>query len=392
MMGMMPNRAWAEVDLDRIGRNARRVRAWTRRTAEVMGVVKADAYGHGVSRVVPVLLRNGVTRLAVSMLDEALELRRQGVGVPILVLGYTDPRRAEEIIGADITQTVFSRDLAQSLSNAAVRMRREVRIHIKIDTGMGRVGFLAGFEAVRDARWIAALPQVVIEGAYTHFATADEADDTYTRAQYDLFTGVCAELDAYGVTIPIKHVCNSAAILRFPHMHMDMVRAGLILYGMLPSPDCAGHLEPDGLEPAMTLKANVVMRKTLPAGSPISYGGVYVTPAPAEIVTLPIGYADGYSRALAGRGQVLIHGRRAPLVGRICMDMCMVDVTALGQPVAVGDEVVLFGCQGGQCIPVEEMAAWMGTIHYEATCLIGRRVPRAYVSGGTVGDVANYLL
>ncbi len=389
MNHLLPNRAWAEVDLDRIGRNARRIRDWTRRTAEVMGVVKADAYGHGVSRVVPVLLRNGVTRLAVSMLDEALELRRQGVDVPILVLGYTDPRRAEEIIAAEITQTVFSRDLAHALSAAAVRLQREVRIHIKIDTGMGRVGFLAGFEAVRDARWIAALPQVVIEGAYTHFAAADAADDTSTRRQYDLFTGVCAELDTGGVTIPIKHVCNSAAILRFPHMHMDMVRAGLILYGMRPTPACGHSLE---LEPAMTLKANVVMCKTLPAGSPISYGSAYVTRTPAQIVTIPIGYADGYLRALAGRGQVLVHQQRAPLVGRICMDMCMVDVTALPRPVAVGDEVVLFGCQGESCIPVEELAAWMGTIHYEVTCLIGRRVPRAYLSGGQVGDIANYLL
>lgn len=389
MKGMLPNRSWAEVDLDRIAHNARQIRKITRRTAEVMGVVKADAYGHGVSRVVPVLLENGVTRLAVSMLDEALELRRQGVDVPILVLGYTDPRRAAEIIGGGITQTVYSRDLAQALSEAALAMDREVRVHIKIDTGMGRVGFLAGFEAVRDTRWIASLPNIVIEGAFTHFASADEPDTAYTLRQYALFTGVLAELDAGGVTIPIKHVCNSPAILRFPSMHMDMVRAGLILYGMIPSPCCGdGH----GLLPAMTLKANVVLCKEIEPGSPVSYGRTWVAPRRSAIATLPIGYADGYPRSLAGRASVLIHGRRAPLVGRICMDMCMADVSGLGEPVAVGDEVVLFGRQGSAEIPVDEMADWMGTINYEVTCLIGRRVPRAYISGGQVQDVANYLL
>ncbi len=389
MEGMMPNRSWAEVDLDRIGHNARRIREITRRTAEVMGVVKADAYGHGVSRVVPVLLENGVTRLAVSMLDEALELRRQGIDVPILVLGYTDPRRAEEIIAGKITQTVYSRDLAMALSEAAGRLGREARIHIKIDTGMGRVGFLAGFEAVRDTLWIARLPHLVIEGAYTHFASADEEDPEYTLAQYARFTGVCAELDANGVTIPIKHACNSPAILRFPSMHMDMVRAGLILYGMIPSPHCGGT---HGLLPAMTLKANVVLCKSLPPGSPVSYGRTHVTENRADIATIPIGYADGYSRALANRAQVLVHGRRAPVVGRICMDMCMVDVSGVDRPVSVGDEVVLFGRQGNAEIPIEEMADWMGTINYEVTCLIGRRVPRAYMSDGTVGNVTNYLL
>jgi alanine racemase len=389
MTGMLPNRSWAEVDLDRIGHNARRVRALTRKTAEVMGVVKADAYGHGVSRVVPVLLENGVTRLAVSMLDEALELRRQGVAVPILVLGYTDPRRADEIISGNVTQTVYSRDLARSLSDAACRMGREARIHIKIDTGMGRVGFLAGFEAVRDTTWIHGLPAIVIEGAYTHFASADEEDPAYTIRQHALFTGVCSELDACGVTIPIKHVCNSAAILRFPAMHMDMVRAGLILYGMLPSPFCGGD---HGLLPAMTLKSNVVLCKAVEAGSPISYGRTYVTPGPTRIATIPIGYADGYPRSLAGKASVLVGGRRAPLAGRICMDMCMADVGGLPCTVSVGDEVVLFGRQGEGEIPVEEIGEWMGTINYEVTCLIGRRVPRAYLTCGQVEAVSNYLL
>ena len=389
MSGAFPNRAWAEVDLDRIGHNARRIRELTRKTAEVMGVVKADAYGHGVSQVVPVLLENGVTRLAVSMLDEALELRRQGIDVPILVLGYTDPRRAEEIIAGGITQTVYSRDLAQALSDAACRMALEARIHIKIDTGMGRVGFLAGFEAVRDTQWIHSLPNIVIEGAYTHFASADEEDLSYTYQQHDRFTGVCAELDAGGITIPIRHVCNSAAILRLPSMHMDMVRAGLILYGMVPSSFCG---DSHGLLPAMKLKANVVLSKEVEPGSPISYGRTYITPDRAVIATIPIGYADGYSRSLADKASILIHGCRAPIVGRICMDMCMADVSDVPEAVRVGDEVVLFGQQGDETITVEEMAGWMNTINYEVTCLIGRRVPRAYLRGGETLTVSNYLL
>lgn len=388
------NRSWAEVNLDHIAWNVRQIRRSVRRSCEIMGVVKADAYGHGVGQVVPVLLANGVSRLAVSMLDEAIQLRQAGIDVPILVLSYTDPRRATEVLANQVTQTVYSRDLAQALSEAAARLGCDARIHIKVDTGMGRVGFLGGYGAVKDITWIKDLPRIIIEGLYTHFATADEADTTYTWQQFELFMSISRELDRIGLAIPIKHVCNSAATMRFPAMHLDMVRPGLILYGMIP-PGC-----PDAwtdLRPAMSLKSDIILAKTVPAGSPVSYGRLFTTSRESRIATIPIGYADGYSRRLSGLASVLVRGQRMPVVGRICMDTCMVDVTDLpGPPVEAGEEVVLFGEQadlGSQGkISVDEMAGWLDTINYEVTCLIGRRVPRAYLSGNELSSVSSYLL
>ncbi|MEA4890869.1 MAG: alanine racemase [Clostridiaceae bacterium] len=388
------NRSWAEVNLDHIAANVRRIRRSVHRSCEIMGVVKADAYGHGVDQVAPVLLANGASRLAVSMLDEAIELRRSGIAAPILVLGYTDPSRAREILANRITQTVYSRDLAQALSAAAVDMACDARIHIKVDTGMGRVGFLAGYQAIKEITWIRSLPHVIIEGMYTHFATADEADTSYTWKQFEQFMSISDELNRIGLAIPIKHVCNSAATMRFPNMHLDMVRPGLILYGMVPAgcPDAWTDLKP-----AMTLKTCIVLNKQLPAGSSVSYGRLFTTNRDSQIATIPIGYADGYSRRLSNQASVLVHGQRAPVVGRICMDTCMIDLTQLkGSPVQVGDEVVLFGEQSTDeaagCIPVDEMAGWLETISYEVTCLIGRRVPRAYLAGDTINAVQSYLL
>jgi alanine racemase len=387
-------RSWAEVNLDQIAANTRLLRSKVHRSCEVMGVVKADAYGHGVYPVVPVLLANGISRLAVSMLDEAIELRQSGVTVPILVLSYTDPRRSREILANRITQTVFSADLAKALSEAAVALDCEARIHIKVDTGMGRVGYLAGYQAVKEISWIRSLPRIVVEGLYTHFASADEADDSFTRQQFEQFMGISTELDRIGLPIPLKHVCNSAATMRFPAMHLDMVRPGLILFGMVP-PGC-----PDTwpeLKPAMTLKTSVILSKLLPAGRTISYGRTFTTEQDSVIATIPIGYADGYSRRLSGRASVLIHKRRVPVVGRICMDTCMVDVSAIDDsPVTAGDEVILFGPVGGatgtDLITVDDLAGWLDTINYEVTCLIGRRVPRAYLRDGSVCRVQNYLL
>ncbi len=389
------NRSWAEVDLDAIAANVGIIRHHTRRTTEIMGVVKADAYGHGVERVVPVLLAAGVSRLAVSMLDEAIQLRQRGIEVPILILGYTDPRRAAEIIRYRLTQTVYSRDLAEALSAAAIELDRDARIHIKVDTGMGRVGFMAGYEAIKAITWIRSLPRVIVEGLFTHFATADEADTGYVMTQFEQFMSISRELDRIGLAIPIKHVCNSAATMRFPAMHLDMVRPGLILYGMIP-PDCPEPLP--GLQAAMTLKSNVVLSKTVPPGTSISYGRLFTTGQTSVIATVPIGYADGYSRRLTGRASLLIHGQRCPVVGRICMDTCMADLTALPdrEKVRTGDEVVLFGRQqyaGHQAeLPVDEVAGWMETINYEVTCIIGKRVPRAYLRDGIYEHISNYLI
>lgn len=386
-------RSWAEVDLDQIAANVRLVRHHIHKSCELMGVVKADAYGHGVYAIVPVLLEHGVNRLAVSMIDEAIELRKSGIDVPILVLSYTDPRRASEIVAYRITQTVYSRDLAKALSTAAIQQNTDVRIHIKVDTGMGRVGFLAGYQAIKEIHWIRSLPRVIVEGLYTHFASADEPDDRYTWQQFEQFMGISRELDRVGLPIPLKHVCNSAATMRFPAMHLDMVRPGLLLYGMNP----CGAAGWDALRPAMTLKTSIILNKVLPGGSYISYGRTYVTSRESRIATIPIGYADGYSRRLSGRAFVLLHGQRVPVVGRICMDTCMIDISEVqDRPVDVGDEVILFGPRSAditsQAVTVDEVAAWMDTINYEVTCLIGRRVPRAYIKNGSVQQVQNYLL
>ncbi|MCX8131264.1 MAG: alanine racemase [Clostridia bacterium] len=384
------NRSWAEVNLDNIAHNVREIRRITNKKAEIMGVVKADAYGHGVMEVARTLLGNGVTRLAVSMLDEAIQLRKNGISVPILILSYTDPRRAEEIIRHDVTQTVFSQDLAKALSDAAVKLERNVKIHIKIDTGMTRVGFMPGYSAIKNVVEISKLPGIIIEGLFTHFASADESDKSYTHMQFEKFMSICNELSRIGLYIPVKHVANSAAIIEFPEMHLDMVRPGIILYGMYPSSEVdAARIH---LKPAMTLKANVILVKEVERDTSISYGRIFTTQRESKIATIPIGYADGFTRLMTNKAKVLINGELAPVVGKICMDQCMADITDTCKEVCVGDEVVIFGRQGEQEIKVEDLAAAIGTINYEVVCLIGKRVPRFYLQGGKISNVLNYLI
>lgn len=384
------NRAWAEIDLDAIAHNVREIRRITGKRPEIMGAVKADAYGHGVMETVRTMLDNGVTRLAVSMLDEAIQLRKLGIKVPILILSYTDPARAEEIILNEVTQTVFSHDLAKALSEAAVRLNRNVKIHVKVDTGMTRVGFMPGYSAVKNIVEISALPHIIIEGLFTHFASADENDKSYTLMQFEKFMSICSELGRVGVHIPVKHVCNSAGIIEYPEMYLDMVRPGIILYGIYPSREVDSSKI--SLKPAMTLKANVILVKDVEEGTCISYGRTFKTIRKSRVATIPIGYADGYTRLLSNKGRVLIHGRIARVVGRICMDQCMVDVTDLGVEVKTGDEVVLFGRQGDAAISIEEVADDIGTISYEVVCIIGKRIPRVYLKDGKICNVLNYLL
>lgn len=390
MSDYLLNRSWAQVNLDSIAHNVKVLRKLVKRNAEIMGVVKADAYGHGTKQVIPVLLRNGVTRLAVSMLDEAIELRKNGVEVPVLILGYTDPRRSDEIVQYNVTQTVYSMDLALSLSEAGTKAGREVRIHIKVDTGMGRVGFMSGFEAVKQISEIGKMKNIVIEGLYTHFSSADEESLDYTMQQFEKFMSICNELGRLGIQIPVKHVCNSAAAVRYPFMHLDMVRAGILLYGMSPSPVVdAAKL---GFRTAMTLKANIVLIKKTEKGQPISYGRTFTTSRESIIATIPIGYADGYSRTLSNKAEVLIKGRRYPIAGTVCMDTCMADITDSDSDIKIGDEVILFGSSGTESIGIEEIAKMMGTINYEVTCLIGKRVPRVYTDDEGILEIENYLL
>ena len=384
------NRAWAEIDLDAIAHNVREIKRIMVKRVEMMGVVKADAYGHGVLEVVRTLLDNGVTQLAVSMLDEAIQIRQMGIEVPILILSYTDPARAEEIVLNNVTQTVFSHDLAQALSAAAVKLGMSAKIHVKVDTGMTRVGFMPGYSAVKNIKEIGSLPGIIIEGLFTHFASADESEKDYTKLQFERYMSVCSELARVGIHIPVKHVCNSAGIIQYPEMHLDLVRPGVILYGLYPSQQV--DRDKIHLKPAMTLKANVILVKEVEQDTCISYGRTFRTSRLSRIATIPIGYADGYTRLLSNKGKVLVNGEFAPIVGQICMDQCMIDVTDLKQEVHVGDEVVLFGNQNGQSISADEVAAGFGTINYEVVCIIGKRIPRVYLKDGRICSVLNYLI
>ena len=383
-------RTWAEINLDNIAHNVREIRRIVGKRTEIMAVVKADAYGHGVLETVSTLIENGATRLAVSMLDEAIQLRKIGIDVPILVLSHTNPNRVDELIKYQITQTVYSHDMAKALSDEALRQGVKAKIHIKIDTGMSRVGFPPGYIAVKAVMEIQKLPGIIIEGIFSHFATADEKDSSYTMHQMELFESIISELNRIGIIIPIRHISNSAAILQYPDLAMELVRPGIILYGIYPSEDV--NKEVADLRPAMTLKTNIAMIKWVEPKTAISYGRKFTTSRKSLIATLPVGYADGYSRLLSGKSRVLVNGQYAPVVGSICMDQCMIDVTDIEGDIKTGDEVVLLGKQGDREITAQELAGYMGTIPYEVVCIIGKRVPRVYYKNGKIVNVLNYLI
>ena len=391
-------RTWAEVNLDHIAHNAQEIRRFTQQNARLMGVVKADAYGHGAPQIARTLLENGFSYLAVSLIEEAVELRQAGIRAPILILSDNALCCAEEIIRYDIRQAVYTYEMAELLSKAAIRLQQKAKIHIKVDTGMGRIGF-SSEEAPDAAERISKLHGIEIEGIFTHFAIADEYGaqaDAYTQRQYELFTGACEKISGEKhIHIPLRHAANSASILRFPQMHLDMVRAGIILYGSFPSEALKKNCGAD-LRPAMTLKSAVTYLKEVPAGTSISYGCTYRTARNSVIATVPIGYADGCLRILGNQADAYLEKvqMRVPVVGRVCMDQLMVDVTEavkLGA-VNVGDPVVLFGGQYGKMPTADEIASLAGTIPYEITCAVSRRVPRKYFRGGVLSEVVNRLI
>ncbi|MBC7766344.1 MAG: alanine racemase [Hyphomonadaceae bacterium] len=381
-------RVWAEVNLDNIAHNVKEIRRIVTPRVKIMAVTKADAYGHGYLEVAKTLVESGADYFGVAFLDEAKQLRRNGFELPILILGYTPLEWVHELVAFNIIQTVYNFEAAQAISQAAYRVGKQAKIHVKIDTGMNRLGFLCNEQSIQTILDIAKLPNLEIEGIFTHFASADETDRSFTVFQYEKFMEICKALHDNGLSIPVKHACNSAATIGFPEMHLDMVRPGLILYGLYPSEEVDHSLIQ--LKPAMELKAMVTYIKQVPSEMPVSYGRTYTTKADTKIATVPIGYADGYSRLLAHKAKILINGQFAPVIGRICMDQCMIDVSSVNN-IAIGDEVVIFGEQGGQSIFIEEIAATMGTINYELLCVIGKRVPRVYIFGGHVVEVLNYL-
>ncbi len=385
-MGENLYRTWCEVSLDAITHNLSEFRRLAP-AAKVMAVVKADAYGHGVSEVSRTLADSGVDALAVAFVDEALQLRKNGIDIPILILGHTPVENMGELVDLDITPTVYNFSIAKAVSNAAQRRNKTAKIHVKIDTGMNRLGYIAGDEAVGSILDLARLPNIEIEGIYTHFACADEDDASFTERQFERFMATAEALERQGLKIPIKHVCNSAAAMRFPHMHLDMVRIGISLYGLYPS----GIRYDLDLCPAMQLKSTVAHIKEIGAGEIVSYGGIFTTKRKSRVATIPIGYADGYSRLLSGKARVLAGGQYVPVLGRICMDQCIIDVTDVNN-INIEDEVVLFGAQQGGVIAIEELADIIGTINYELLCVIGKRIPRCYTQDGRVVEIRNYLL
>ena len=378
--------AWIEVDLDAVCHNYRTVRSIVGNDTKICAVVKADAYGHGVLEIARVLSEEGVDYFAVAILDEAIELRKMGISKPILVLGPLMPGQAPYVLRYDITQTICSIEMAEELSMEAFRQRKPVKIHIKIDTGMGRIGI--GYEdAVAVIGRIRDLPFLDIEGIFTHYATADSPDKDYVKLQWKLFQQVLKDLETQGVDIPIRHVATSATIIDLPDMKLNMVRPGLMLYGLYPHRSQRSKVR---LLPALTYKARISYLKDITRRRSISYGRKYFAGVGEKIATLPLGYNDGIRRILTNRGEVLIRGKRCPMVGTVCMDHIMINVTDLDE-VNRFDEAVLIGKQGDAEIPVDEIARELSTINYEIVSCLGKRVPRIYTRNGKRVAVRNLL-
>ncbi len=362
---------WVEIDLEAIAHNVQRVVEMVGPQVGVMAVLKADAYGHGAIKTARTALNNGARMLGVACLGEAIALREAGISAPTLVLGYTPPWQAREMILHNAMATLFSLDVARALSRAATELRSLARVHVKVDTGMGRLGLLPE-EAADFVKQVSGLPGLALDGIFTHFALADSRDKSYTFWQLSRFRQVIDELAACGIVIPYVHAANSAAILEMPETHFNMVRLGIAMYGLDPSPQVKC---PPDFRPALTFKTMVAQVKELAAGSYIGYGCTYRTTAPSRIAVIPVGYADGFRRGPSHWGEVLVRGQRAPIVGRVCMDQTMIDVTGI-PGVREGDEVVLIGQQGAEQITVEDVARRLGTINYEVVSEILARVPR----------------
>ena len=380
---------WAQIDLDAAAHNMRQIRKHVGPDVKIAAVVKANAYGHGSVELAKTFAENGADCFAVSSLDEAVELRRYAhIDKEIFILGHTDARRTEELLTYDIEPAVFNLKNAEFFSQEAQRLGKTLRVHIAVDTGMSRVGFQVNEFSVSEIKAIAALPNIEIRGMFTHFAVSDIKDKTFTREQYGHFRWMCKRMEEEGIHIALRHCCNSAAALELPEYYCDMVRPGIIMYGCEPSPDV--DIKPYDLRPVMSLRCCIAHVKLIDAGATVSYGRHYTAPSRRKIATLPVGYADGYSRILSGKVDVLYHGHRVPQVGAICMDQCMIDVSGEAN-VHACDEVVLFGRQGDSFIPIEEIAAACGTINYEIMCDISRRVPRVYMKNGKVVGREEYL-
>lgn len=382
------SRVYATVNLDAVASNMRSMRDNLPASTLIMGSVKADGYGHG-SVPVAKTIEPYVFGYAVATIDEGIILRRHGINKTILILGVTHESRYEDLLRYDIRTAMFQYEKAKKQSDLALKQGKKAVVHLALDTGMSRIGMKADREHAKEAAAIAALEGIEVEGLFTHFARADETDKSAYEEQYRRYKEFLGYLKELGVKIPIRHCSNSAGIVEsLESNHMDMVRAGIAIYGMYPS-DEVDHNSVK-LTPAMEIKSCITYIKEIEAGTAVSYGGTFVADHTMKVATIPVGYGDGYVRSLSGKGDVLIHGKRAAILGRICMDQFMVDVTDIPD-VQEDDEVTLLGSDGAECITMEELAEKSGGFHYEMICDIGKRIPRVYLKDGKVVGTKDYF-
>ncbi len=388
-------RTWARIDLDAIEYNFRSIKSKLSSKVKILCVLKADAYGHGAEFLVKKYEDLGADYYGVSNLDEAVQLRNAGAKKPILIFGYTPSNMAHLLYKHDITQALFSLEYAKKLVYECKKNNLKLKVHIKIDTGMSRIGFFSQTpeDIEKSAKEIINInenfPELEISGAFTHFSVSDDCKNNreYTLRQYSNFKLLIKKLEDRGMKIPIKHCCNSGGIINFPEMHMDMVRAGVILYGLHPSKETESKID---LKPAMQLKTVVSQVKTIPKDISVSYGRTFISNKATKIASVAIGYADGYSLKFSGKAEMIVAGKRVPIVGRVCMDQLMLDVSDI-ESVDEGSIVTVFGRDGKEAITVDELAGLISTINYEIICLIGKRVPRIYVKNGEIVGKISYL-
>jgi alanine racemase len=366
---------WAEVDLDALQWNIRQFRSLIGTSVKLLVAVKADAYGHGAVQVSKAAILAGADYLGVASVEEGMELRDAGIDAPILVLGYAPIEAAEYIVRYNLAQTVYQQELVAALAEAAEKLNKKAKVHMKIDTGMSRIGIITPDAALQLARQVLNRPSLELEGIFTHFSKADEADKTYTYQQLERFQTVIQTLERAGIQIPIQHAANSAATMEFPEAHFQMVRIGIGAYGCYPSAEIDQSIVE--LRQVLSLYSKIVRLEQIPQDYKVGYGGTYAISGPRMIATVPVGYADGYSRLLSNKGEVLVKGKRVPIAGRISMDQLMIDVTDVPE-VEIGDVVCLYGRQGREWISLDEVASAIGTISYEVACDLGKRVPRIY--------------
>lgn len=383
------SRVYAKIDLDEVLFNLRSMRMNMGEDAKMIAVVKADGYGHGASRIARLIERyDDIWGYAVATAEEALELRKSGVRKPVLVLGYVFEEHYADLVRYDIRPVVFKEETALKLSEEAYCQDKKAIIHLGLDTGMSRIGLRDDEESIETIKRIAELPGIKIEGIFTHFARADEKDKTWADGQLKRFLAFVGKLEENGISIPLKHCSNSAAIIDMPQAELDLVRAGISIYGIYPSDEVDREKVP--LHPVMELKSHISFIKDVDENTQISYGGTFVTQRKSRIATIPVGYADGYPRMLSNKGSVLVHGKRAPIAGRICMDQFMIDITDI-EGVSELDEVTLLGADGEERITAEEIDQLCGRFPYELVCGISRRVPRVYVKNGVISEQKDFF-